>query len=134
MRFDGNGRGRANALRSVLMFVILGLGGCGSSDPSNLLMDEARRIGAPYQEAIEASVTNDEYLKNLHQGTAMAIDEALQRYPNAEAELRQVLSEMRDVERQLASGEIRGQEATAIRQQHNEYWSQIDNGNIPTGS
>ncbi|MEX2671574.1 MAG: hypothetical protein WD294_05625 [Phycisphaeraceae bacterium] len=99
--------------------------GCGETPQDEMWNDVVRIASMQERYAVMQS-------RNGGQGMiAGAIDQTLQRYPDSSEPLRRVLTAIRDGERQLAEGRVRGQEAEAMRARNAEYWSHLVERELP---
>ncbi|MEX2670727.1 MAG: hypothetical protein WD294_01315 [Phycisphaeraceae bacterium] len=117
-------------LMTVLALTAVGLGGCGEGGgevglwDAALMVHQGPQIQAPGRTPAEA-------MREVHASHAGSLDRALDRYPDAPEGLRRVIAEIRDGKQQMADGAVTGSDATALMEQHDEYWSYLEKYELP---
>lgn len=105
----------------------LGLVGCGESADDQLWgVALGTRAYVP-----DPSDLPEAQRRAAHRQLANSLGRALDNYPAADDALRRVLQDIRDGEQQLADGQVTGAEADALRQRHEEYWSYLQERELP---
>lgn len=122
---------RGLLLTALLVGMGAGLGGCGEASAEQNLFDAAARASDPLQKALDAGRTNETTLRLLHEMVADALEISLADYPAADENLQRFVRDLRDGERQLAEGRITGAEAEALREQHLQWYAQLERGELP---
>lgn len=112
----------------VLVVVSVGMVGCGESQDDGL-WNQARGIWEPQKGVIEQA--DEQTRRQTHGMIATAIDRALDEHPDADPDLRQVYTDLRDESQQLAEGAVTGEDAEAMRERHAEYWDHLIDGELP---
>ncbi|MEX2673352.1 MAG: hypothetical protein WD294_14715 [Phycisphaeraceae bacterium] len=119
-------------LLGVLSIVGVFLVGCGE-EATNELWDGALSLDSSWRERLDPAVADGSVSQQrAHQTKAEALELTLRMHRDAsEGGLRGVLETIKDGERQLANGEVSGEEADALREKHEQYWSHLREGQLP---
>lgn len=117
---------------AIAMTFSLAMVGCGENPTSGLwdaALDVKERNTRQFATVFEQNI--QDRMRQAHQEMAASLDVALQRYEGGDEGLRNVLTDIRDEQEQLGAGEITGAEAEELREQHEEYWSHLEDRELP---